>query len=118
MVGVMHTVWMDVDYEYATITITPASMTRRARFARKRAAELAEIEQDGWEVVSTEPERIFRRGDKITVKRPKRTGLEPAVSPPAAGGMLGWWDSLDTNRRIGYGMIAIAVVVSLLALGF
>lgn len=67
----MHTVLMDVDYEYSTITITPASMTRRSRFAKKRAEELASIERGGWEIVDIEPERIFRRGDKVTVKRRK-----------------------------------------------
>lgn len=59
------------DCEFATIVITPASMTKRRRFATKRAEELAKIEQDGWQIVDIEPERIFRRGDKVTVKRLK-----------------------------------------------
>jgi hypothetical protein len=57
------------DYEYATIVITPASMTSRKRFAKKRAEELAKIDADGWQIVEIEPERLFRRGDKVTVKR-------------------------------------------------
>jgi hypothetical protein len=63
-----------VDYEFSTVTITPASMTKRPRFAKKRAEELAAIEKDGWEIVDIEPERFLRRGDKVTVKR-RRTQL-------------------------------------------
>ena len=65
---------MDVDYEYSTIVVTPASMAKRNRFAKKRAEELAAIERDGWEIVDIEPERFLRRGDKVTVKR-RRTQL-------------------------------------------
>lgn len=102
------------DYEYATMTITPASMTKRKRFANKRSVELSQIEQEGWEVVDIEPERIFRRGDKVTVKRPRQ---EPNPEPlnVRSGGIMGWWDSLTTNAQIGFGLIALAVVVSALA---
>lgn len=103
------------DYEYATMTITPASMTKRKRFAEKRSVELSRIEKEGWEVVDIEPERIFRRGDKVTVKRP-RTAETLEHSSADSGGFSGWWDSLTTNAQIGFGLIALAVVVSVLAL--
>lgn len=55
--------------EFKTFTITPASATKRKRFARKREAELAKIQEDGWEIVSIEPERFLRPGDKVTARR-------------------------------------------------
>lgn len=74
------------NFEFRTVRVTPASATRRRRHARRRAEELAAIQSDGWEIIDTEPERIFRRGDKITVRRPAGP-TEPgpvgrAESPP------------------------------------
>lgn len=66
------------NFEFRTVRVTPASATRRRRHARRRAEELAAIQSDGWEIIDTEPERIFRRGDKITVRR-------PADPPPVPG---------------------------------
>jgi len=107
---------MDVsDYEYATITITPASMTKRKRFAQKRAAQLAKIERDGWQIVDTEPERFLRPGDKVTVKREKRQASDAPLVRRESG-ILGWWDSLDSTAQIGYGLGALAIVVSVIAL--
>jgi hypothetical protein len=107
---------MDV-YEYATIPVTPASATRNRRLARKRAAELEDIERQGWEIVSTEPERIFRRGDKITVRRAKTESPElvEAVTRRAGtlwGRFVEWWDGLSQSQQIGVGLAAIAVLVT------
>jgi hypothetical protein len=108
---------MDVSrFEYATKTITPASMTKRKRFARKRAAELGDIERQGWEIVSTEPERIFRRGDKITVRRARTTEAPTLSTEPLQGpGIMGWWEGLSQRQQIGVGMAAIAILISLIA---
>lgn len=111
---------MDVDYEYSTVVITPASMTRRKRFARKRTEELAAIERDGWEIVDIEPERIFRRGDKVTVKRARSFEpdlVDPVVAPAGtrAGRFVQWWDGLTTNQQIGVGLVAIAILVTMVA---
>lgn len=111
---------MDVSDEYATITVTPASMTRRKRFARKRAAELERIEREGWEIVGIEPERIFRRGDKITVKRPRSQNPDVVaeLKVPAdtrLGRASQWWDALSQSQQIGVGLVAIALLVTLVA---
>lgn len=70
--------------EFRTVTVTPASMTRRKRFARKRAEQLAVLKSEGWEIVDIEPERIFRRGDKVTVQRPATPVPPPARKPDPA----------------------------------
>ena len=67
------------NFEFQTVRVTPASATRRRRHAKRRSEELSAIQADGWEIVDTEPERIFRRGDKITVRRP----VAPAEPGPA-----------------------------------
>jgi hypothetical protein len=96
--------------EFRTIRITPASMTRRSRFARKREAELAEIHADGWEIVHVESERIFRRGDKVTVKRPTR--IDSASPLEHASGS--WWDSLDQRGKAAALVGALALLVLVL----
>lgn len=99
----VHNVGMTPENEFQTIRITPASATRRKRFARKRAAQLAAIEADGWEVVDIEPERLLRPGDKVTVRRPAK----PA--PP-----------MDRKREpealSGTAMLVIAGVIAALVL--
>lgn len=66
----MHTEGMTPEqYEFKTVRITPASATKRKKFARKRAKELADLQSEGWEIVDIEPERLLRPGDKVTVRR-------------------------------------------------
>jgi hypothetical protein len=90
--------------EFQTIRITPASMTRRKKYARRREQELAQIDADGWEIVDIESERIFRAGDKVTVRRAAAPS-EPAMPGPS------WWGSLDDKQRVAVGLMAVAVVV-------
>lgn len=96
--------------EFRTIRITPASMTGRTRFARRREAELAEIHAGGWEIVHVEPERIFRRGDKVTVKRAARTDAASPLEHVSGS----WWGSLDKRGKAATLLGALAVLVLVL----
>jgi hypothetical protein len=94
--------------EFRTIRITPASATKRKRFAQKREAELAQLHSDGWEIVDVEPERILRSGDKVTVRR-ERTVAEPEQADDI--GLGSWWGSLDSRGRASVLVVLFAVLV-------
>jgi hypothetical protein len=94
--------------EFRTIRITPASATKRKRFARKREAELAQLHADGWEIVDVEPERILRPGDKVTVRR-ERAAAEPVQTEDIGRGS--WWESLGSRGRAAALVVLFAVLV-------
>jgi hypothetical protein len=98
--------------EFRTVRITPASATKRKRFARKRSEELAAIQADGWEIVDIEPERLLRPGDKVTVKRPG--SAKPAFEPVTG---RSWWLSLDQRGKAAVGLGLIAVIVLIAGIG-
>jgi len=99
------------DFEFRTINITPSSMTKRKRFAAKRAEELTAIQSEGWEIIGIEPERLFRRGDKVTVKRPAR----PSPGVPL-GDSGSWWSQLDPKQQAAYGLTVLAAVILVLGI--
>lgn len=54
-------------YEYRTVPITPASMCRSSRMARRRQQELDTLGGQGWEIVEIQ---TGAKADQVTVKRP------------------------------------------------
>ena len=66
------------DYEYRTIPIAPAAMTRNPRWAKRRQRELEAIQANGWEIVEIQPKKFGSTKDHVTVRR--RRGYKPRVT--------------------------------------
>lgn len=80
------------------------------------------LQSEGWEIVDIEPERIFRRGDKVTVRR-TATARPPARKPDPApfkvrsGNPPITWDSFTTGGKIAVVAAAFAVLALLFYAG-